>query len=87
MFGILIVCEEPEVNVIPSTPQLGLFTRVPLKVPNPPKLYTVVPVPAFCDERRGQQTILLQRPRSFMPVTKREICCRPATLVTPAVVK
>ena len=76
--------------ISPFESQVNAFgddDSVPLKVPSPPRLYAVVPVPAFCDERRGQQTILLQRPRSFMPVTKREICCFASVLLTPAVLK
>jgi len=34
-------------NTTPSAPQVGPFVSVPLKVANPPKLYAVVPVPAF----------------------------------------
>ena len=46
-------------KVTPSVPQVGPLTSVPLYVPSPPSEYAVEPVPAFCELRRGQQTMLL----------------------------
>ena len=65
--------------VIPFAPHVGnapLETSVPSKVPSPPSDRAVVPLPAFCELRSDQQTILFQRPSDLIPLTKSEMILR-----------
>ena len=84
--GSTSVVETPQATEFPINPdvlQLTVDMSVAGYFPNPPRLYAVDPVPAFCAAINGQQTSFGHSPIPLTPLTKAMIAAFALGSVTP----